>query len=331
MLPRKLKNTAFGLIAAAAFAFCSSGSAVAEDGWKPTGPVNFVLHTKPGGGVDVFSRTLAKELEPIIGQPIVVVNAPGGGGAIQMAKMRAAKPDGLTLGVNTVTHFTGMLTNLRGTFSPDDFEWIALAQEDPIMFFAAKDSPLNSMKDLVERAKSNSGEVNIGGFGPVGSMQNIGMKMLEEAAGVKFNWVAFESTPDIIAAVLGGHVDVGISNLGPALSFFEAGRLKGLGVLGDRRLKTLPDMETFSEQGYQVDTSWIQVRGVFGPKGMPLELQQKIADAIHTAMAADSYQKYARSAGVEDSDYGPQEYAKFVKQLTSLAENQLEAAGLTSN
>lgn len=328
---KSLRNMAIGLTGAAVVAMAFAGSATAEDGWKPDGPVNFILHTKPGGGVDVFSRTLAKELEPIIGQSIVVVNAPGGGGATQMAKVRAAAPDGLTLGVNTVTHFTGMLTNLRGTFSPDDFEWIALAQIDPIMFFAAKDSKLNSMVDLVELAKKNEGQINIGGFGPVGSMQNIGMTMLEKEAGVKFNWVAFESTPDIIAAVLGGHVDVGISNLGPALEFFNAGRLKGLGVLGDRRLKTLPDMKTFGEQGYKVDTSWLQVRGIFGPKGMPMELQQQIADAIHKAMASDSYQKYARTAGVEDSDFGPKEYSNFVKRLTSVAEEQLAAAGLTSN
>ncbi len=325
-----LKKLVLGVAGAAALTLGAVQGAAAGD-WAPEGPVNMVLHTKPGGGVDVFSRTLAKELEPIIGQSIVVVNAPGGGGATQMAKMRVAKPDGLTLGVNTVTHFTGMLTNLRGTFSPDDFEWIALAQIDPIIFFVSKDSELNSITDLVELAKANGGEVNIGGFGPVGSMQNIGMTMLEKAAGVKFNWVAFESTPDILASVLGGHVDVGVANLGPALSFFEADRLKGLGVLGENRLSTLPDMQTFGEQGYDVDTNWLQVRGIFGPKGMPLELQQQIADAVHKAMATDSYQTYARASGVEDSDYGPVEYAEFVKNLTSLAEEQLTAAGLISN
>jgi putative tricarboxylic transport membrane protein len=326
----KLKKIMLGVTCAATLTVGLAQGAAAED-WAPEGPVEFVLHTKPGGGVDVYTRTLAKELEPLIGQPVIVVNAPGGGGATQMAKMRAAKPDGLTLGVNTVTHFTGMLTNLRGTFSPGDFEWIALSQIDPIIFFAVKESELNTVSDLVELAKANGGEVNVGGFGPVGSMQNIGMTMLEEAAGVKFNWVAFESTPDIIASVLGGHVDVGISNLGPALEFFEANRLKGLGVLGEKRLGTLPDMQTFGEQGYDVDTNWLQVRGVFGPKGMPLELQQKIAEAIHKAMATESYQTYARASGVEDSDFGPVEYSEFVRNLTALAEKQLSAAGLISN
>lgn len=313
------------LLAAAPAAFAQ------EAGWRPSGPVTFALHTRPGGGTDVFVRTLAQSLEPMIGQPVVINNLPGGGGAVQMAHVRAAAPDGLTLGVNTVSHFTGMLTNLRGVFSPDDFAWIALSQVDPILFFAEVNSDLTSMTDLVERARANEGQVNIGGFGPVGSMQNIAMEMLEQETGVTFNWVAFESTPDIIAAVLGGHVDVGVANLGPALSFFEAGRLKGLGVLGDQRLDTLPDMQTWAEQGYDVDTSWLQVRGVFGPAGMDPELQQQIADAIHQAMQADAYQQYARASGVLDSDFGPEEYTGFVQGLMTIAEEQLQAAGLMGN
>lgn len=317
---------------AATLVLGAAPAAIAQDaGWRPSGPVTFALHTRPGGGTDVFVRTLAQSLEPMIGQPVVINNLPGGGGAVQMANVRRAAPDGLTLGVNTVSHFTGMLTNLQGVFAPDDFAWIALSQVDPVLFFVDINSDLNSMTDLVERARGQEGQVNIGGFGPVGSMQNIAMEMLEEATGVTFNWVAFESTPDIIAAVLGGHVDVGVSNLGPTLSFFEANRLRGLGVLGDQRLDTLPEMQTWAEQGYAVDTSWLQVRGVFGPAEMDPVLQQQIADAIHEAMQAETYQQYARASGVLDSDFGPQEYTGFVHGLMALAEQQLRSAGLIGN
>ncbi|PWE31493.1 Bug family tripartite tricarboxylate transporter substrate binding protein [Pararhodobacter marinus] len=326
-----LRRSILAGAAMAAFLHVAPVAHAQETGWQPAGPVTFALHTRPGGGTDVFVRTLAQSLEPMIGQPVVINNLPGGGGAVQMANVRAAAPDGLTLGVNTVTHFTGMLTNLQGVFAPDDFAWIALSQVDPILFFAEINSDLNSMTDLVERARANEGQVNIGGFGPVGSMQNIAMEMLEGETGVTFNWVAFESTPDIIAAVLGGHVDVGVANLGPALSFFEAGRLKGLGVLGDERLDTLPEMQTWAEQGYDVDTSWLQVRGVFGPADMDPALQQQIADAIHQAMQAEAYQQYARASGVLDSDFGPQEYTEFVDGLMTLAEEQLQAAGLLGN
>lgn len=317
-------------IAACAAGIGVAGLAAAEEGWKPSGPVSFVMHTKPGGGTDVMVRALAESLEPMIGQTLVVDNAPGGGGATQMAKVRAAAPDGLTLGVNTMSHFTAFLTNLDGVFSEDDFSWIALMQIDPILVFSEKDSSITSITDLVELARSKPGQVNVGGFGPVGSMQHLGMTMLEQEAGVTFNWVAFESTPDIIAAVLGGHVDVGVANLGPVIEYFEAERLKGIGVLGDERLASVPDMQTFGEQGFDVDTSWLQVRGVFGPKDMDPALQQQIADAIFKAMEAETYQTYARSAGVKDGTQGPVEYTAFVKRVLEIAETQLKAANLLS-
>ena len=299
----------------------------AESDW-PTGPVKMIMHTKAGGSADVFIRTLAKSLEPEIGQEIIVINSPGGGGASQMGRIRPAEPDGLTLGVNTLTHFTSMLTNLKGTFSIDDFSWIASTQEDAIIFFVRENSDIHDINDLVAKARENNGNINIGGFGPIGSMQNIGMSMLENAADVKFKWVGFNATPDIIAALLGGHVDVGISNLGALKSFFDADRIKGLGVLGEKRLTGLPDVATLTQQGYDVDNSWLQVRGIFGPANMPMETQQKIADAFHKAMQSDSYQTYARAAGVEDSLMGPEAYTAFVKNISKVAKTQLEQAGV---
>ncbi|CVI62972.1 MULTISPECIES: Bug family tripartite tricarboxylate transporter substrate binding protein [Agrobacterium] len=313
------------MAATAAFAV---SPAFAETSWKPTGPVNVVMHTKPGGTADIFIRTLAQSLEPLIGQTIVVVNAPGAGGATQMARVASAKPDGLTLGINTMTHFTSMLTNLKGTFSADDFAWIASTQEDPIIYFTRADSDIKSIGDLVAKAKERSGTINIGGFGPVGSMQHLGTSMLEHAAGVKFNWVGFDSTPDIMTALLGGHIDVGVSNLGPTAPFFESKRINGLGVLGEKRLEGAPDVPTFGEQGFKVDTSWVQVRGIFGPKDMPPELQQQIADAFHEAMKAKVYQDYAHSTGVVDSWMGPQQYTAFVRSVSDTATKQLQTAGL---
>jgi len=315
------------IAAAACMLTASATGAFAQDDW-PTGPVEVVMHTKPGGTSDIFIRTLAQSLEPAIGQTIVVINAPGGGGATQMAKVRSANPDGLTLGINTLTHFTSMATNLKGTFSPDDFSWIAGVQVDPILYYTRDDSPYNTLADAVAAAKANPGSVSIGGFGPAGSMQNLGTSMIEGATGVKFNWIGYESTPDITTALLGGHIDIAVSNLGPTASFFESGRIKGLGVLADERLAGAPDLPTLAEQGIDVDTSWVQVRGVFGPKDMPIELQQKIADAFHDAMKADLYQEYAKSTGVTDSDMGPEEYNAFVKTIGDVAVKQLTAAGL---
>lgn len=316
-----------GLFALVFAATTFVGTAQAESDW-PTGNVKVIMHTKAGGSSDVFIRTLAESLEPIIGQSIVVINSPGGAGASQMSRIRPAAPDGLTLGVNTLTHFTGMLTNLKGTFEIDDFSWIAAAQEDPNLIFAREGSDIKSLDDMVEKAKQGDGEVNVGGFGPVGSTQSIAISMLENEAGVKFNWVAFNSTPDIIAAVLGGHVDVGVSNLSGTKTFFDANRIQGVGVLAKERLEGLPELATFAEQGYDADASWVQVRGIFGPAGIPMETQKEIAAAFHKAMRTEQYQQYARNSGVTDSWLGPKEYTEFVNNVSKVAERELKAAGI---
>ena len=303
--------------------------AIAQDTWQPEGPVKVLMHTKPGGTADIFIRTLATTLEPAIGQPLIVENFAGAGGANQMNQIRRADPDGLTLGINTVSHFTGMLTNLKGVFGPDDFSWIAAAQIDPILMFSASDSDIKTVEDLVALAKERGdGVVNIGGFGPVGSMQHIGISMFEKSAGIKLNWVAFEATPDILTALLGGHVDVGVSNLGPTLPFFESDRLEALAILGPDRLESLPDVPTVNEAGYPVNTEWVQVRGLFGPADMDPALQKQIADAFQLAMQAESYQDYAAKSGVETPDMGPEEYTAFVGQLMTIAEENLREQNL---
>ncbi|WP_106419244.1 tripartite tricarboxylate transporter substrate binding protein [Salinicola tamaricis] len=324
-----LRKTAVVLAATAlSFAGVIGSTAMAQDKTWPSGPVKVVMHTKAGGSSDVFMRTLAKSLEPEIGQPVVVINSPGGAGAAQLARVRAAAPDGLTLGINTLTPLTGMLTNLKGVFSLDDFSWIASTQVDPNLIWTAEDSPYRNLNDLIAAAKRSDKKISVGGFGSIGSTQYIALSMLERAAGVEFEWVAFNATPDIVAAVLGGHIDVGMSNLSGAQSYFDAGRLHGLGVLAADRLDALPDVATFEEQGYQVNNDWVQVRGVFGPAGIPEETQQQIADAFHRAMKDKNYQQYARNSGVIDSWMGPEAYKKFIYSMSDTAEVALEKAGV---
>lgn len=320
---KKCASILLSSIATASFISVST-MATANDGEWPQDTVRMIMHTKAGGSADVFMRTLAESLEPQIGQSIAVVNSPGGGGASQMSRVRSAEPDGLTLAVNTLSHFTGMLTNLKGMFSIDDFSWIATAQSDPNLIWTRTDSAISDLDALIDEAKQRDGKVTVGGFGPQGSTQHIGLSMLENVADVEFEWVPFNSTPDIVAAVLGGHVDVGMSNLSGAQAYFDAGRLKGLGVHGEDRLESLPDVATFEEQGYEVDSSWVQVRGIFGPADMPMELQQQIADAFHEAMKTEHYQAYARSAGVTDSWMGPEEYTEFAYKISETAQKELD-------
>jgi tripartite-type tricarboxylate transporter receptor subunit TctC len=231
--------------------------------------------------------------------------------------------------VNTLSHFTAMKTNLAGTFAKDDFDWIALLQEDSYLLFVNADSPYQTFGDLVAAVKAEGGTVNVGGFGAIGSTSNIATELVTNAAGIDTNWVSYKSSSDTVVAVLGGHVPVGSGNPGPIMEFLQAGRLRVLGVLADERSPVLPEVPTFAEQGIAVDGNWTQVRGIFGPKGVPEAIQEKIAAAMKSAIEDPEYLDYQSKSGIVSKFLGPVDYRLYVDRLDGLAKDGLAAAGIS--
>ncbi|NIZ11962.1 tripartite tricarboxylate transporter substrate binding protein [Phaeobacter sp. HF9A] len=306
-----------------------TGAASAEDAatW-PSKAIEIVIPNGPGGPTDILARSLARAAEPVFGQEVVVINKPGGGSATQMTIVKAAKPDGYTLGVNTLTQFTAMKTNLEGLFTIEDFDWIAMLQQDSYMLFVSADSPYQTFDDFVADVKA-SGEVpNVGGFGSIGSVSNVASELATNAAGIDINWVSYNKTADTITNVLGGHVDVGSANAGSLREFVEAGRVRVLGVLADQRNPSLPDAPTYSEMGYDVDTDWQQIRGLVAPAGVPDEIKQKLAAGLQEAVNSPEFKQYEAMAGVAPRFLGPDEYEAFARKLDALAVKGLKAAGI---
>lgn len=296
----------------------------------PNRPIELVVLNAPGGASDVFARALAHAAENVFSQPVVVVNRPGGGGATQMAAVRAAEPDGYTIGVNTLSHFTSMESNLAGVFSPADFSWIALLQEDAYLVYVATDSGYESFADVVE-ARAGGEPLAVGGFGPIGSTANIASYMVMEAAGLEQNWISFDSSATTVANVLGGHVEVGVGNPGAVVEFVEAGRVRVLGVLAAERSPALPDVPTFAELGIDANTGWTQIRGIFGPAGIPEDIRQAIAEGFVAAARDAEFQTYQERSGIRGLTMGPADYAVYVSAATEAARAGLQAVGVAPN
>ncbi len=320
-LLRSVSLTAAMLVAATA-----SGAENAAD-W-PSRTIEIVIPNGPGGPTDILARNLARAAEPVFGQEVVVVNKPGGGGATQMTIVKAAKPDGYTLGVNTLTQFTAMKTSLEGVFTIDDFDWIAMLQQDSYMLFVSADSPYQTFDDFVAAVKSSGDLPNVGGFGSIGSVSNVASELATNAAGIDINWVGYNKTADTIANVLGGHVDVGSANAGSLREFVEAGRVRVIGVLADQRNPALPDAPTYTELGYDVDTDWQQIRGLVAPAGVPDEIKAKLAAGLREAVDSQEFKDYEAISGVVPRFLGPDEYEAFARKLDNLAVKGLEAAGI---
>lgn len=265
-----VRNLALGLMTAGALALGG-----AADAAYPEKPVKIIVMYSPGGASDVVTRILARHLEPALGQPIVIQNINGGGGAVGWQEALSARPDGYTL-----TLFVDSLPVMEATkavdFTTDDFDIISIWGTMDLTVFAQKDGKYGSLDDYRQAAMDKPGEIGLAmGFGTPAQFIS---KIVEDAMGADLNLVNVGGGAQKKAAVLGGHVDAGIEPIPGMAEPYRGGQFDILAVLAEERLATFPDIPTAREQG--VDAVHANTYAIIGPKGIPEDRVQVIADAV---------------------------------------------------
>ncbi|MFC4736871.1 Bug family tripartite tricarboxylate transporter substrate binding protein [Bacillus daqingensis] len=292
----------------------------------PEEDISFIVHTSAGGPADLMTRELAGAIEEVIDYNVVVENQPGGSGATQMNALTSADPDGYTLGTMTPSQIGLINGTLDDQFDIDDFTWMTRSQIDPYVLVVHDDSPYETLEDFVSDAQDNPGQITVGGYGAQGSGHNIAFNIFSESADIDGNWTPFESTGDAVTAVLGQHIDVANSNPGAVGEYVESGDLRILGVMSDERLEAFPDIPTYEEEGYEVDTDWQQFRGIYGPPGMPDDVKEAWSDIFLEAMETDRYQEYMENAFMVEgalSQSDTEDYIMSVHELTQHWYNEI--------
>ncbi len=279
----------FVLFLVVLFVAIGAGSALGA-GKYPEKAVTLIVHAGAGGGSDIFARTLAAafEKERLLPQPIVVENKPGGSGGIAFAYVAGKKKDPYFL-LTAVTSF--MTTPLMG-ITPvglKDFTPIANFAFDEYMLMVNPKSKYKSVKEIIADAKANPKKITVGGT-QLGSSDSICAYLVEKAVGVQFNYIVFNGGGEVNAALLGGHIDMAVSNPGEALELFKAGKVKLLGVYSDKRLPGAPDVPTMKEQG--IDVTYVQNRGLVAPADIPADARKVLEEALAKYMKTDIFKKY---------------------------------------
>ena len=272
------------LIAAAAMAALSLGAGgAAADGHYPDRPVMLMVSYGAGGATDFQARivTMTAGNEDALGMPIAIINKPGAGGRKGWNWFATkADSDGYTLGAYNVPHFIAQSIKGGVSYSADSFEPIANWGADPAVFVVAKDSPFNSMKDVVDWARKNPGKLTFSGAGLfVG--HHIAALQLEKASGAKLAYIPNDKGgAGAMKAVIAGDVMGGVNNLSDAFRAREAGNVKILGVFDLARNDFLPDVPTLKEQGFDIDNSSVNFRGIMVPKGTPRDVIDVLAAKV---------------------------------------------------
>lgn len=275
-----------GLVVAALVAVVVPAAQAGEK--YPSRPIQWIVGWGAGGGTDVFTRGLVKGVQDRLGVAIAVQNMPGASSATAMDYVMNQPADGYI--VFSIT--SDILQNAvlkRGAYTFRDLTLLVRAHVDVGMIQAGPTSPFKSWAELVAQAKANPGKQTWGGTG-AGSSDEINSVMIANAAGIDIKYVPFESASEMHAALLGGHVQAMYEEAGPVIALIEAGRVKPLLVLADKRLDRFPNVPSAKELGYTVPPFlW---RGVGLKKGTPPEVVTTLLKAVEGAMKAPEYQQF---------------------------------------
>lgn len=255
-----------------------AGVSVAGD--YPEKPIKLVVCYSPGGATDFQARIVTMRAQVYLGQPIVIINKPGGGGMVGWNWfVTSASKDGYELVAYNIPHFIAqsIVYPDKAKYNIRNMEPIANWGADPAVLVVPKNSPFNSVKDLVEYAKKNPGKVTFSGAGLyVG--HHIALLQLEKATGIKTKYIPYKGGVPALLAVISGEVMAGFNNTSDA--YRSRDRIKILAVADLKRNSFIPDVPTFKELGYDVDDASNNRRGIAAPKGTPPEIVNKLEEAF---------------------------------------------------
>jgi tripartite-type tricarboxylate transporter receptor subunit TctC len=281
-------------------------------GTYPSRPVKIIAPQAPGGGVDLVARIVAEKLGAAMGEPFVIDNQSGAGGAIASKATARAQPDGYTLMIGYVaTHATNpaVKTNL-GYDAVKDFTPIAMFGGTPNLLVVARAVPVNTLQELVVYAKANPGKVNYGTSG-VGTLNHLLMEQFKHASGAPVMAVPYRSIGQAFTDAMGGQIQVIFPGLAAALPHVRSGAFKPLAVTGDKRHPLLPDVPTFKESGYE-GFNGLTWYGLVGPAKLPEPIARKLNEEVNKVLASQEVRDTFAAEALNVMPMTPQQFGRYI-------------------
>ena len=294
------------------FAFIKHVNAQGEVNY-PNRPVKLMVTFPPGGAGDMTGRAVARGLQAIWNQAVVVENVPGGAGSIAAEMVVRAAPDGNVLFLSSAGP-TAVLPFIRDKLTYDplvDLTPIAMTVSIPNILVVSSKSNFKTFKDFVATAKSTSGGLNYASSGR-GESHHMMMEYLMKATGIKLNEIPYKGGAPAVLAVSAGEVHAAWLAVSTALPLIRSGQLIGLAVSTQERVSQIPEIPSVSEQGFPgFDFSfWM---GVMGPAKMPAALVKKIESDLRTVILSESYKEAIGKMGSVARFEGQEQFSKTLK------------------
>src|SRR5688572_30509979 len=292
----------------------------------PARPIKLIVPYGPGGTVDPTARILGARAAELLGQPMVVENRAGAAGSIGTEAAAKAPGDGYTVLVHTniVTSEPWLKTTLPYNFLRDMTPLVTI-NETPFVLLVNPSLPVNSVKDLVEYAKSRPGKLNFGASG-VGASGHLRGEQFQVETGVRLTYVPYRDGGTTLLGLMANDIQLSFDTLPGSIAMIRDGKLKILAVSTPQRWFLVPEVPTMTEAGYPgLVSQWI---GAYVRTGTPTEALDKLVKAFQDALRDPKVREQFTKLGFETLGHGPEPTRKRLQEETEMWRKTIAAAGI---
>ena len=267
-------------IAVTAAAWASPMAALAQTAPWPSRPIKWIVPFPPGGPTDIFSRAVAQQLQAALGQPVVVENRAGAGGATGIGAASRAAADGYTVLMSlssiSILPEADRILERRPAYTTSQFKPIARFTADPTVLVVRAEAPWKTLAEFVADLKAQPGRYNYGSSGNYGTM-HVPMEMLKAKAGIRMTHIPYTGAGPAVLALLAGQVDAVATGPSTVAQQVRAGKLRALAHWGDKPLASLPEVPSLTQLGQA--TTFAQWSALFVPAGTPDDIVARLRAA----------------------------------------------------
>ncbi|MFO1324745.1 MAG: tripartite tricarboxylate transporter substrate binding protein [Burkholderiales bacterium] len=295
-------------------AVAAASTPVGAQAW-PAKPIRLISPFSAGSTVDLHARLLATSLSATLGQPVVVEDKAGAGGAIGLDLVAKAPADGYTIGIGTTGPLTinPYLIGSRVPYDPNkDFAAVGQYGIGPNVIVINADVPAKNLAELIALAKAKPNSISYASSSGIGSTAHLAGELLGSVAGIDIVHIPYKGNAEGVTALLAGQVQMAISGLPPMIQHIQAGKLRALAVTGPTRMAQLPDVPTVTEAGFkEIDVSaWY---GIVAPPGTPPDIVAKLHAAFAKAVASPEVRERFLATGTDPYMTSPQQFADLIR------------------
>lgn len=272
----------------------------------PTKPIEIFCPYSPGGPADITARVIAETAQKFLGQPMVVVGKTGASGTLAAGEVARSKPDGYKLVILTNTFFSATVKTMKVPFKPSDLVPIAMFAEDLLGIVVRGDSEWKTINDLLDYGKKNPGKIKWAHTGR-GNIQHIMTLLVFKKAGIETIEVPYKGVPEMLSALLGGHLDALSAPYASLQDHVKANKARYLLVHSNQRSSGLPNVPSAKEAGFTETADLSVYWSLYAHKDTPKEIMKTLFDAFKKTYEDPGFQKTLVGTGLVpkfgDSDF----------------------------